>query len=517
MTDKRDAIVIGAGPNGLSCAARLAQSGFRVIVLEAGETVGGMGETLEIAPGFRASACASFLPALPARLARALRLKQHGLRLVGEATHTCVLATNAEHLILDSSKDSPWHAHPEKAAYDDFIKQQQKFADALRPAMERVPPRPTDGGTDDLLALSKLALRLRKMGRQDFAEFLRVIWSSIYDLANEQFDDPRLKAGLAVDAILGTGLAPRSPGSVFSSLYRRLFQSSGAAQQAVGGSGALCNAMAEAIKASGSFVRLKCPVARILVESGKVTGVVLASGDVIRSLTVISSLDPKTTVMDLVGARHFETGMVKRISAARTAGNVARVHFALSACPEVIGLDQRQLANRLLIAESMDAVERSFNPSKYGSLSDNPVMEISIPTINDPSLAPAGQHVMSLSIPFVPLQLEGDWTDAARTGFVKSVVDVLARYAPMIESQIIEACLLTPADLASRYGSSGGHWHHVDMALDQFMFTRPVAGAAQYRLPIDGLYLCGAGTHPGGGLHATPGLNAADRVAKDYQ
>jgi len=273
--------------------------------------------------------------------------------------------------------------------------------------------------------------------------------------------------------------------------------------------GSVAGGLLMAARAAGAEIRTDSPVRRIRVENGRVVGVETGDGATIDSYVVLSSVDPRQTVRSLVGERHFETGFLRRIGHVRTAGNAAKLHLALDGLPESVALTREELGQRLLIAPGADAVERAFNPAKYGQCSTAPVMEILIPSIHDETAAPAGQHVLSAVAQYAPYELEGGWDDESKRRFFENCLDTLEAHLPGIRARILEGELLTPVDLENEFRMSGGHWHHGELALDQFLFTRPVAGAGHYRAPLDGLYFCGAGSHPGGGVSGAPGYNAA--------
>jgi phytoene dehydrogenase-like protein len=301
------------------------------------------------------------------------------------------------------------------------------------------------------------------------------------------------------------------------SLYYRLAGETGGKQAALalphGGMGAVVDAMVSALSGWGGQIRTGTAVERILVEDGRAVGVALEGGEEIRARMVVSGANPRTTFLDLVGHRHLDTGFARRVSNIRMRGNAAKFHLALSGLPEFAGLDESHLGGRLIIAPTVDHVEWAFNPSKYGRFSDSPVMEITIPTVSDPSLAPAGNHVLSAVVQYAPSDLGGGW-DFSRTDVQAIVLETIADYAPDIAGQVIASELLTPADLESRYRMPGGHWHHGDLGIDRMFMLRPLPGAAQYATPVAGLYLCGAGSHPGGGVMGAAGYNAARRILK---
>jgi phytoene dehydrogenase-like protein len=316
---------------------------------------------------------------------------------------------------------------------------------------------------------------------------------------------------LGFDAVLGSNFGPRSPGSVFTLLYRLACAQDALLSQPQGGLGALSRALADAATAAGAEVRTDAPVEQILVRDHRATGVVLASGETITADNVISNVDPQATFLRLLGPEYLDAGFTRRVSHLRTRGLAAKLHLALEDLPKFTGVSGDALGGRLLISPSLDHLERAFNHSKYGEFSTAPVVEITIPTVNDPTLAPAGKHVLSAVVQYAPYTLKTGWEEG-RQQFADVIIGTLDRYAPGIRKSVISAQLLTPADIERKFRITGGHWHHAELAFDQFFMMRPVPGAAQYQTPVDGLYLCGAGCHPGGGVMGTAGRNAARRV-----
>ena len=281
-----------------------------------------------------------------------------------------------------------------------------------------------------------------------------------------------------------------------------------------GGMGAVCDELAHAARSAGVTIRTGMPVKQIIVENGRVVGVNAANSERFESFTVISNADPKRTVMELLGPRHVETRFTKRVHDIRMRGNAAKVHLALDGLPAIQGMAKKDYAERLVIAPDEHYVERSFNPAKYGEYSTAPIVEMTFPSFRDESLAPTGKHVLSAVVQHAPYHLKEGWSDASKQAFLDVVVDTIAPYAPDIRDRISASELLTPADIEREFHITGGHWHHGELAFDQFLFVRPVNGAAQYRLPVDGLYLCGAGAHPGGGVSGAAGRNAARAIIR---
>ncbi|MGO1078728.1 phytoene desaturase family protein [Inquilinus sp. CA228] len=510
-----DAIVIGGGHNGLVCAALLARKGRKVVLLEAAEEIGGAARTVEFAPGFHVSHVAHVLNQLHPEVIRALDLKRHGLTLAATNIPTTALSVEGRPLTLHGAFGERLAGElpaGEAEAWAALRARLLRFAGALRPFLTQVPPRLRGGGRGDALALGKLGWAIRRLGREEMREFLRMILMDVADVLEEELSDPRLMGAVAFDAVLGTHLGPRSPTSLLALLHRLAGQADGvpaALALPKGGMGTVAAAIAAAARATGVEIRTGAPVAKILVEADRAVGVALAEGAEIRAPVVVSGANPRTTFLDLLGPRVLDAGFVRRIGHVRMRGNAAKLHLALDGLPE--GLAPALLAGRLVVAPGIDAVEAAFNPAKYGEASPEPVLEAVIPSLTDPSLAPAGKHVMSVVAQYAPAELRGGW-EAGGPAFRDSILKGLERHLPGLSARVLAAELLTPADLEARYRMPGGHWHHGELAVDQLMMLRPVHGAGQYATPVPGLYLCGAGSHPGGGVMGAAGLNAARKI-----
>ena len=522
MTEGPRTIVIGGGHNGLVCAAYLANAGRRVLVLEAASQPGGAAVTRSIAPGFRVSACAHILHQLNSRVISDLNLERHGLRFSTRDMATVALHGDGRHITLSGAdagtQSLAAHSKTDAAALPKLRQRLDRFAKTLQPFLGTTPPRLGTRDWTDRRSLLKLGWKIRRLGRNHMRELLRIGPMNVADLLEEEFETDLLRGALAFDAILGTRLGPRSPDSVLTWLYRLAAQI-GAARNGAGhglaipegGMGSVSDALAQSATAAGAELRMDAPVARILVNDDRVSGVVLESGEEMDADTVISNADPHRTFIDLLGTEHLDTGFVRRVKNIRLRGACAKVNLALDALPSFNGLDANQLGARLLVAPGIDYLERAFNHVKYGEYSEAPGIEITIPSVNDHSLAPRGQHVLSAIVQYAPYDLKGGW-EAAKDGFADRVLGVIASYAPGIEKHVIARQLLTPTDFERDFGMTGGHWHHGELGFDQLFMLRPVPGATQYETPMAGLYLCGAGTHPGGGVMGVAGMNAARQV-----
>lgn len=513
MSQTDSVIVVGGGHNGLVCAAYLAKAGRKVTVLEAAGQVGGLAATREFAPGFKAS-CAHLLYLLDDDIRKELALDSHGLSMAAGELKTIALDTGGDHLSLGADRvEGPGLTADDQAGYREYRRFMAKFAAVIGGLHNQLPPRITQR-RDDLLTLGKLALGIRRLGRDDMREFLRIAGINIYDVLQENLEHPLLKGALSLDAVLGTNSGPRSNNSVFTALHRLSGNNAGAAGAATlptGGLGAVCEALAAAARKAGAEIRTGCAVERILLESDRISGVRLAGGEELRAATVVSNADPKSTILGLLGARHVEAGFAQRLVHFRSKGNAAKLHLALDALPDFRGLNAEQMGERLVIAPTMEYVERAFNHSKYGEFSTLPVAEILIPSVRDPGLAPAGKHVLSAVVQYAPHQLGMGWSEG-KAAFTSVIFDLLAAYAPDIREKTLATELLTPEDLEREFRMTGGHWHHGELSMDQFLMMRPAPKSAQYRTPVDGLYFCGAGAHPGGGVMGSAGRNAARAV-----
>jgi len=507
MNNRYDAIVVGAGHNGLVCSALLAKAGKNVLVLEANEQVGGAAVTREFADGYSVSACAHLLYQLQPEVRKELKLAP---MLSSEDMTTIALAEDGKHVRLNGDSIEGV-SDDDAASYQRFRKRMTRFADLLRKYLNKPPPRLGTRNTKDLLTLGQLGFDMRRLGKEEMQEFLRLIGMNIHDELGERFESPLLKGAIGFDAVLGTHLGPRSPNTIMTYLYR-LAGDHGRVGTPKGGMGSVSDELAAAARSAGATIRTHMPVKRIVIENGRVTGVETTDGQRFDSYTVISNADPKRTVMDMLGAKHVETGFTRRIHHLRSKGNAAKLHLALDGLPTIAGLSKKDFAERIVIAPDEHYVERAFNPAKYVESSPKPVVEMTFPSFRDDSLAPTGKHVLSAVVQYAPYALKGGWNDAAKQAFTRAVIETIAKYAPDIEQRITASELLTPADIEREFHITGGHWHHGELTLDQFFFVRPVSSAAQYRMPVDGLFLCGAGTHPGGGVSGAAGRNAARTI-----
>jgi phytoene dehydrogenase-like protein len=511
-----DAIVIGGGCNGMAAAGRLAKAGKRVLLLEARATFGGAAETREFAPGYHVSSLAHLVHVLDPRVEKALRLDRHGLTYAASDLATTALAPDGAHVRLGGGygETVAGAITPEQAAaWQTLRKRLFAHAENLRAFNALTPPRLAKSADNDLLALAKIGWNLRRRGKTSLRDFLRLLLINVYDVLDEELEHDLLKGLVAHDTVLGGFMGPRSPNSLLLLLRRLAGEVAGRAGALAlpqGGMGAVAHSMAAAIAAIGVECRSDARVAAITIADDRVTGVRLASGEDIAAPLVLSALNPRTTLLGLAGAHHFDTGFVRKLRDIRMRGTTAKLHLALKGAPDFHGAD---LATRLVIAPSADAVEAQFNPVKYNRCSTAPVMEIMLPSALDPGAAPPGHHVLSAIVQFAPSEPAGGW-DTARAPFLAAIMAQLETYAPGIGDLVVASELITPDMIERDYGMIGGNWHHGELAAERMLFLRPFPALAQYATPIGGLYLAGAGSHPGGGISGAAGWNAATAILK---
>lgn len=508
-----DTIIIGAGHNGLVCANYLARKGQKVLVLESSETCGGLAATREFHPGFHAAA-AHTIGHFSRKIASDLKLSQFGFDLKSKPLTNVGLDVSGDHVMVEGHCLSG-SSEKDQHSFKEYRQLMQRFSEMLATFWLKTVPRIGDNSLPEMFSFAQLGLKLRMLGKADMQEFMRMVTLPMQDLMDEYFDGELVKAMLCWDGLIGSKQAPRTPNnSVLLMLYRMSGIHKGLHQIPTGGVTGLVSALQKSAESAGVEIRTQSTVTKIIIDQSTsgitATGVHLNETEEITARHVVSSADPKSTMLKLVGAQHLEIGFTNRIQRIRSEGYVAKLHLALSALPQFSGLDS--VDGRLIIAPSMAAIEYAYDNAKYGACPDEPVMEIVIPSLRDTSLAPAGQHVLSAHVMYVPYKLKEGWDESAREAFISRVVDTIARYAPNIQEQIVASELLTPLDLEKTYKVSGGHWHHAEFALDQLFMMRPTYGAAQYRTPIDGLFLCGAGCHPGGGMMGGAGHNAAKEI-----
>ncbi len=518
----RDMLIIGGGHNGLVTAFYLAKAGFKPLVLERNAQVGGAAVTDEFHPGFRCSTLAHTAGPIRPDIVRDMQLEKHGLKLI--TPEVCVTALSPEGRALTLYQDVAKSAQQiaafsrkDAAKYPEFEKSLGKISKVIAEALATTPPDIDHPSTGDLWSMLKTGRAIRNLGKKDMFRLLRWGPMAVADLAAEYFETELLRAVVAARGVFGTFLGPWSAGSTLVLLIRAAGDPHpvGSATFAAGGMGAVTQAMAAAAKAAGAEIRTGAEVIEIRVQNGAATGVLLSTGEEIHAKAVISNADPKRTLLKLTDPMHLSPDFVQKLQHYRGNGTVAKVNLALSGLPKFTALngDASALRGRIHIGHEIDYLERAFDEAKYGEFSKQPYLEATIPSLTDPTLAPDGKHVMSIYMQYAPYKLRGDW-EQQRKALGQTVVQTLTQYAPNLPELILTHQIITPHDLEEKYVLTGGQIFHGELALDQFFTMRPLLDWARYRTPIENLYLCGSGTHPGAGLTGGSGANAAREILK---
>ena len=524
MAETRDVIIIGGGHNGLVTAFYLAQAGHKPLVLERRSQIGGAAVTEEFSPGFRCSTLAHVAGPLRPDIVRDMQLERHGLRFITPEIGVVALSPDHRALVLHndaqkSSQEIARFSQKDAARYPEFQDSLGKLGKVIGDALLLPPPNIDSPSTGDLWGMLQTGRGIRKLGKKDMFRLLRWGPMAVADLVAEFFETELLRATIAARGIFGTFLGPWSAGSSLVLLIRAAGDNhpAGSSHFVAGGIGALTQAMASAAKQAGAEIRSNVEVKEVRIKDGTATGVVLASGEEISAKAVISNADPKRTLLKLVDPTYLAPDFVQKLKNYRMPGTVAKVNLALSALPEftaLTGATNGALSSRIHIGPEIDYLERAFDDSKYGNFSQNPYLEVTIPSLTDPSLAPAGKHVMSIYMQYAPFKLKnGDWENE-RGKLGDTIVKTLAQYAPNLPGLVMDGQIITPKDLEETYGLTNGHIFHGELSLDQFFTMRPLLDWARYRTPINNLYLCGSGTHPGAGLTGGSGANAAREILK---
>lgn len=521
--ERYDAIIVGAGHNGLVTAAYLARAGLRTLVLERRSRAGGLLATEEVAPGIRAPVAADGMGGLRASVVRDLQLTSHGLRAVQPDVVAFAPANDGPSITLwrdlgRTATELQTHRPRDADAFLAFDSKVRSLVRFLMRIQATEPPDLASPSLADGFRGLTLANALRHLGSRQIHETLRTLPMSVADLVSESVDDEVLRGVLGARGIRYSAMGPRSAGTALNFLWDSAY-GGGAAGRTVfarGGPDSLAEALVAAARSHGATLRCSADVSAIRTKRGFVEGVTLASGEEIDARIVASSADPKHTLIRLLDPGEIGPTLSWRAGNIRMPGVVAKVILVVGAVP-ALGVEDARLRGRIVIAPSLDYLENAFNGSKYDRVSENPYLEVTIPTLSDRSLAPDGTHVMNVLFQYAPRQLrDADWDEAARDHVMDTAVRTLENYAPGIAETVVARHVVTPADLEQEYGLTGGHPMHGEHALDQFFAWRPLLGHARYRLAgIRGLYLCGAGAHPGGGITGGPGHNAARAILAD--
>lgn len=527
MSNNYDAIIIGGGHNGLVAAAYLAKAGIKPLVLERRPMLGGVTSTTEIAPGYRVDAllhdAGNFRPAI----LRDLFLTMQGLELIPPDPVIFAPQPDGNYLALwrDASRSAAeiarFSAH-DAAQFVAYSAAMRRYAQFLELALSQTPPDVENLGSNDALGWLGVGTAFRRLGNKGMYEMLRVLPMSLVEFLDLWFVSEPVRGALG-NVICGAHHGPYAGGTTLLALYHHLGHQAGglpATMQLRGGMGQLSATLSSVITYAGGAVRTNASVAQIMRRDGRASGVILENGDAFTAPVVLSSANPRHTFFDLVGPYELDPSFTRAIDQIKFRGATAKVNLALSGLPAFTALPAGQthlLSGRILISPSLTYLEQAADAGKYGRFSTHPALDIRIPTLNDPSLAPPGGHVMSILAHYAPYALrEGTW-DEQRAALGQAVLDTVRQYAPDLDDYLLQQQVLTPLDLERDFGLADGGLYHGQMSLDQLLFMRPVPGWANYRTPVPGLYFGGAGAHPGGGVTGMPGKLAAQTILQDKQ
>jgi phytoene dehydrogenase-like protein len=518
---RHDVVIIGAGHNGLVAAALLAKAGLKTLVLERTDRVGGGARMSEIAPGFRCPTLAHTVALQPA-IVRALALERHGLEILQPEAHACAPTLDGRALTLwrDTTRtlaEIGAFSAGDAARYVPFVESVRRISGVLSTVLESPPPSLDAPTAGDLLAGLKVGRAFRALGKADAHRLMRWIPMPVADLMAEWFESEPLRAAVAAGGVLGSFLGPRSAGSSLVLLLLGVTDAHPVANGwcTRGGIGAVSDALAEAARQAGAVIRTDAAVEQIEVAGDAASAVTLASGETVAARAIVSSVDPKRTLLKMIDALHLAPEFVRRVQNIRARGTLAKVNYAVSALPDIAGQPAAALSGRVRLAANMDAIERAFDAAKYGDFADEPWIELTIPSVCDPSLAPNGAHVVSAYVQYAPYTLRGTTWDDERERLGDVTTRTIARYARGFERAIVARQVITPLDLERTYGFTRGDIFHGELALDQLFLGRPVLGWTRYATPIRNLYLCGGGTYPG--LHGGSGVRVAKEILQDLK
>ncbi|MDP6685223.1 MAG: NAD(P)/FAD-dependent oxidoreductase [Candidatus Marinimicrobia bacterium] len=521
---KYDAIVIGGGHNGLTAAAYLARAGKTVLVLERRHVLGGAAVTEEVFPGFKFSVCSYVVSLLKPKIIRELMLPKFGLELLPlESTFTPL---ENDYLFRTADPDQTYrelyrHSPRDAESYMRFGPLMSQIGMAVRPILETIAPNPIYPSISDLSALKKLVKHFKTLNPEQFEYLTKLMTMSSADFLDEWFEFEPLKATMSASGIIGTFMGPRSPGSAYVMLHHYMGDIDGAFRAwgfPRGGTGAVSMAIARAAEHFGAEIKTETSVFNVIVKNGNAVGVALENGDEFHAKKVISGLDPKMSFLKLVDASDLPTEFLTAIKKFRIRGSSGKVNLALDSLPNFTCLpgDGVHLRGAISISPSYDHLERAYDDAKYGEFSKNPYIDIILPSVLDPDMAPPGKHVMSCFVQYAPFDIKGGWDDQKREAFGDAVINTIGQFAPNIKDITIHRQVLTPADLESTFGLTEGNIFHGELSLQQLFSLRPAVKWANYKTPIKNYYQCGSGTHPGGGITGSPGEMAAEKILRDW-
>jgi phytoene dehydrogenase-like protein len=523
---KFDTIIIGGGHNGLTCGAYLAKAGKKVLVLEQRHVLGGAAVTEEIYPGFKYSVCSYVVSLLRPEVIRELELPNYDLEII-PLDSTLTPTPDGDYLFrcgdhARTRREIARHSATDTDAYDQYGHLMAQMAMAVKPLLGIIPPEPTSWNPRDLFGLISVGNHFRHLGETLVYHLAKLMTMSSADFLNEWFGTEVLKATMSASGIIGTFMGPRSPGTAYVLLHHYMGELDGAFRSwgfARGGMGTISRVIADSARHFGAEIRTQAPVEQLLIGNGRVKGVVLHSGEEIYANVIVSSIDPKRTFLHMVDRGHLDTEFLRQVANFKIRGSSAKVNLALDTLPSFTCWpgEGPHLSGAISISPSIDYLERAYDDAKYGDYSRRPYLDIILPSMLDPSMAPPGKHVMSIFVQYAPYHLKnGTWPEK-REALGDTVVDTLSEYAPNLKDIILHRQVVTPWDLEREFGLTEGNIFQGELTLDQLFFLRPVPGWAKYRTPIKNLYMCGSCTHPGGGVMAASGRLAALEILKDWK
>ena len=525
-SSKYDAIIIGGGHNGLVNAAYLARTGKKVLVLERRHVLGGAAVTEEVIPGFKFSVCSYVVSLLRPEIIRELDLPRHGLEVLPlDGTFTPM--PNGDHLWrmndhARSYREIARHSPLDAEAYDEFGRAMLRMCQFVKPLLAMTPPDPAHLKIREMFELLGMGRRFRKLSTEEKYDQVQLMTMSAAEFLDQWFETDVLKATMSASGIIGTFLGVRSPGTAYVLLHHYMGEIDGAFRAwgfARGGTGAISNAIANAAREAGADIRTRAGVAQIIVRDGRAAGVALTSGDEFYADVISSSVDPRLTFEKFIEPKYLPVEFLDEVKRYKYRGSSGKVNLALDALPEFKAIpgEGPHLRGAISISPSVEYMERAYDDAKYGEYSRRPYIDMVIPSLTDPSVAPPGKHVMSCFVQYAPYHLrEGAsaW-EQKRDAFGDNVIETLSEYAPNLKNIIVGRQVVTPLDLEREWGLSEGNIFQGELSLEQLFWARPAPGWAQYRTPLKGLYMCGSATHPGGGIMGAPGRLAARHIISD--
>ncbi|HWQ31618.1 MAG TPA: NAD(P)/FAD-dependent oxidoreductase [Blastocatellia bacterium] len=530
MPEKYDALIIGGGHNGLVTACYLARAGLKVVVLERREVVGGACVTEEPWPGFKVSSLSYLCSLLQPRIIRELELERFGFHIYPKDPAFFTAFPDGRHIFFFQDQQQTLEeiakfSRRDAEYFPRYEQELEQLAEWVESLLLETPPNIINRRFDDLKKFGQVGLKTLKLSDEGIRRLIKIQTQSVRDFLDERFESEHIKTTLATDGVIGTNGGTSTPGTAYILLHHVMGGAAGPRGLwgfIRGGMGAISQALAASAQSRGAIIRTNAEVKNIIISGGQAVGVALANGDEIRARVVISNADPKRTFLSLVERSDLDAEFRREVENFRCHGSAVKINLALDGLPNFsafptdgLGLPHKTTMH---VCPSMDYIDRAWEDAAQGRPASRPMLECTIPTAYDDSIAPPGKHIMSIFAQFAPYKLsDAQWDDDLKNRFADRCLDALADYAPNIKEIILHRQVISPLDMEREYGLTGGSIFHGDMTLDQLFFMRPVAGWAKYRTPVQHLYLCGSGTHPGGGVMGAPGYNAAREILKDWK